>query len=388
METIVLVVVAFFCFFAAGAWTRSAYLRHRFLVGLRVQEIEAQREARSPEDSDTEISDDEIVEISSAVNLAQFGFRKDVHAAFLYASLAAASFVLGLTTTTSWASLYIFVIIPAVISTSWALRAKGEIYVTKQRFEVEKRAEETLSQDRLAPRAWADRLAPDELPEFVGLEVGKVYQSGSGLMAGDFFDLFRVSDTRMAAVIGDVSGKDIESSITAFQAKYLLRVFLRQFRDPAQAIEELNRQMSIYAGEDFISLVVLLFDAEAGTMRYASAGHPIVWLWHQREVLPLAATGSLVMINENSTFYSREIRLDTGDVVLLYTDGLSEARKEGELFGEERVADMLRRDPNASLDVMCKQFLEAASVYSDGPINDDVAIMAIRTTSGWLDNPS
>ncbi|GIT01316.1 MAG: hypothetical protein CM1200mP26_30280 [Acidimicrobiales bacterium] len=71
-----------------------------------------------------------------------------------------------------------------------------------------------------------------------------MYQAGTGLKAGDFFDVFQASDTRLAAVVGDVAGHGIEASITAFQAKYLLRTFLRQFRDPAQALEELNRQMS------------------------------------------------------------------------------------------------------------------------------------------------
>src|SRR3546814_18373870 len=76
-------------------------------------------------------------------------------------------------------------------------------------------------------------------------------------MAGDFYDVFRVAPTRIAAVIGDVTGHGIEPSITAFQAKYLLRVFLRQFRDPAQALEELNRQMSgLERQEEFISLCV------------------------------------------------------------------------------------------------------------------------------------
>ena len=124
-------------------------------------------------------------------------------------------------------------------------------------------------------RRWAARLAPEEVPDFSGFEIGRVYQAGSGLMAGDFFDVHRVGPTRVAAVIGDVAGHGIESSITAFQAKYLLRVFLRQFRDPAQAFEELNAQLA--AGdrhEEFISAAVIVFDTEAGTLRYASAGHP------------------------------------------------------------------------------------------------------------------
>ena len=150
---------------------------------------------------------------------------------------------------------------------------------------LERRAEEVLSQEELAPRRWAERLAPDDLPDFAGFDVGRVYQPGTGLMAGDFYDVFRVAPQRMVAVIGAVTGHGIEPSITAFQAKYLLRVFLRQFRDPAQALEELNVQMSAQARpEEFISVLVTVFDTEAGTLRFASAGHPAGWLWHDREV--------------------------------------------------------------------------------------------------------
>ena len=113
-----------------------------------------------------------------------------------------------------------------------------------------------LSQEELAPRRWAERLAPEDLPDFAGFEVGRVYQAGTGLMAGDFYDVFRVAPTRVAAVIGDVTGHGIEPSITAFQAKYLLRVFLRQYRDPAQALEELNAQMSAHGRHRGVHLAV------------------------------------------------------------------------------------------------------------------------------------
>ena len=123
-----------------------------------------------------------------------------------------------------------------------------EARLAEDRAALERRAEEVLTQEELAPRRWAARLAPEDLPDFAGFEVGRVYQAGTGLMAGDFYDVFRVAPNRLAAVIGDVTGHGIEPSITAFQAKYLLRVFLRQYRDPAQALEELNAQMSASSG--------------------------------------------------------------------------------------------------------------------------------------------
>src|SRR5206468_11393755 len=96
-----------------------------------------------------------------------------------------------------------------------------------------------------------------------------------------FYDMYMVSPKRMVAVIGDVAGHGIEPAITAFQVKYLLRVFLRQYRDPAQALEELNAQIAAQTGpEEFVSLVVVVFDQDVGTLRWASAGHPPAWLWH------------------------------------------------------------------------------------------------------------
>ncbi len=199
------------------------------------------------------------------------------------------------------------------------------------------------------------------------------------MMAGDFYDVFLAGPQRMAAVIGDVSGHGIEPSITAFQVKYLLRVFLRQYRDPAQALEELNAIISAQTRqEEFVSLCLVVFDQAAGTLRYASAGHPPAWLWHDGEVRPLRSTGPLLTLNPKASYGSREVALDSGDLLLLYTDGLAEARAGEQLFGEDRIAGMLRRDPGQDTEVLCKALLEAAQDFAHDTLTDDVAILAVR----------
>ena len=249
---------------------------------------------------------------------------------------------------------------------------------------LERRAEEVLSQEELAPRRWAERLAPDDLPDFAGFEVGRVYQAGTGLMAGDFYDVFRVAPTRVAAVIGDVTGHGIEPSITAFQAKYLLRVFLRQYRDPAQALEELNAQMSAHgpAPRSSSRCASSVFDTEAGTLRFASAGHPAAWLWHEREVQPLRATGPLLMLDPEAQLLSAgRSRSTPATCCLTYTDGLAEARDGEQLFGEERIASILRRDPGRRRPTCCASRCSRRHATSPAsPITDDIAILAIRRT--------
>ena len=382
MEAIILGVTAGLCFVASFSWGRIARYRWRFYQQVReVIETELRKDADADTDGDavTDGSEDEHGEMHSAELLARSGFLRDLHAASLYLLLAIIALFLVTTDTKFWTVVMLVVGVPATVSVMWGRKSGGEFRMAQERFEIERRAQEALAQEELAPRAWAGRLAPEDEQSFEGFAVGQVYLAGSGLMAGDFFDVFRVSPGRLAAIVGDVAGKGIESSITAFQAKYLMRVFLRQYRDPAQALEELNRQMfNAERPEEFISLVVVVFDTGAGTLRYASAGHPTAWLWHQRETLPLSATGPLLMLESQSEYFSREIPLMRGDMTVLYTDGLIEARRGSDMFGEEGVAMLLRREPLLEPDVLCKHLLDAARDFSDTPLSDDVAILAVR----------
>src|SRR3954454_11472111 len=268
MHEPVLVLVAVACLAAAAVWGRSArYLRK---VELRV-------EAEFGSDND-------------ATALARAAFRKELHTTALYVLLAIASLAVGFSDKENTVTLYAFILVPIAVSIFYGRDFIRESRLFEDRAMLERRAEEVLSQEELAPRRWAERLAPDDLPDFAGFEVGRVYQPGTGLMAGDFYDVFRVAPSRVAAVIGDVTGHGIEPSITAFQAKYLLRVFLRQYRDPGQALEELNVQMGAQARtEEFISMAIVVFDTEAGTVRYASAGHPPGFMWHGGDVRGLEA---------------------------------------------------------------------------------------------------
>ena len=357
MERVLLVLAAAVSAAAAVEWTRAAVQRQRTSARLAGEQIDP-----------------------DLWRLANADYQRDAQRA-LFTILATVAIVVVLFANLGfWPSLLVALLgIPSAIALA-DRRGRAEVArIAAARADVEKRAREVLTQEELAPLQWAARLAPSDLPDLPGFEIGQAYQAGSGAMSGDFYDVFKVDDRRVAAVIGDVTGHGIEPSITALQAKYLLRAFLLQFRDPGQALEQLNAQMSVLErGEEFISLIVLVFDTDAETLRYASAGHPAAFVWHRREVRPLGATGPLLMLDPTAPYHSREMPWDLDDVAVLYTDGLAEARNGDVLFGEDGVASMIRRDPTASPDVLTKILVEAARDFAGGPIADDLAVLVVR----------
>ena len=317
-------------------------------------------------------------ETSEATRLARVSLLKDVHSTVIYVAIAIVALAEALDADRRVDYVLFIALIPIAFALRYSRVFLEQARLSEQRAQLEQRAEEVLVQEALAPKRWSARLAPEEVEEIPGFDIGTLYRAGTGLMAGDFYDVYRTGRGRVAAVIGDVSGHGIEPSITAFQAKHLLRVFLRQYRDPGQALEELNVQLAGMGAEEFISICIVLFDTDAGTLRYASAGHPAAFLWHSGDVRPLTATGPLIALRPDAEFHSREIPLTSGDVVLLYTDGLAEARSGEQIFGEDRIANLLRRDFAADPDVLCKTLVEAAEDFASDPLRDDTAILAIR----------
>jgi serine phosphatase RsbU (regulator of sigma subunit) len=357
MDRLIPALAAVVCAASALVWVRSTIDRQQVATRLAAEQIDP-----------------------DLWRLADNDYRRDLQSAVFTSVATLALVVVAIVGIGFWPALLVSLLaVPAGVAFAGRASQAEAARIAASRAELEKRAREVLSQEELAPLQWAARLAPPELPEFPGFEIGQAYQAGSGVISGDFFDVFRVDANRVAAVIGDVTGHGIEPSITALQAKYLLRAFLLQFRDPGQVLEELNAQMSVLErGEEFISLCVMVFDTDAETIRFASAGHPAAFVWHRKEVQPLGATGPLLMLEPTSQYHSRELPWELDDVAVMYTDGLAEARKGEVMFGEDGVAGMIRRDPTASPDVLTKILVEAARDFAGGPITDDVAVLVLR----------
>jgi Stage II sporulation protein E (SpoIIE) len=219
-----------------------------------------------------------------------------------------------------------------------------------------------------------------ELPSRVGaLEVSVAYRPAEGPAAGgDFYDVFSLDATRVAVIVGDVSGHGRAALARAAQARFTLRAYLELGMEPRTALALAGARPSADR-DDFATVAVGIHDSATGVLTYATAGHPPPIVRGLRGFDPIAACASVplgwgVPTGRRQTTVS----LPAGATACFYTDGLAEARARGELLGRERVAEMLTGLGPAP---QAASLLEGLRKIAD-EAPDDMAACLLRTTGG------
>jgi serine phosphatase RsbU (regulator of sigma subunit) len=214
-------------------------------------------------------------------------------------------------------------------------------------------------------------------------QMGFAYASATreALVGGDVLDAWRAGPDRGWFLIADASGKGIDAARHAAFAQYAIRALAADADDPADVVGRFNRLfIDTFEVEDpsvFVVLFLGTFDAPSQTMRYASAGHATAYVRRGTLIEWLPPSGALVGIDRSERYETEIVPLALGDIVVLATDGLGEARStEGEMLGEERVAALLRDAPSDP-QALCDLLVASASAYSGG-VQDDLAIIALR----------
>ena len=224
-------------------------------------------------------------------------------------------------------------------------------------------------------------LLPRELPRVPGLEVGHVYQSSARVdVGGDLYDFVVVQDGRLAVVIGDVLGKGISAAADMAMAKYVFRVLARADADPATLLRSANDVVcdEIEPGK-FVTLLYALVDAGSREVVSASAGHPPARVVDPRgSVTPLGGTGLPLGIEPGQEYTEERASLEPGSVVVLYTDGVVEARRDRELYGEERLDRLLADARGLPAQELAGEILADCRAFAGGELADDCAIVCLK----------
>jgi len=223
-------------------------------------------------------------------------------------------------------------------------------------------------------------LLPRERPAVPGLDVGRVYESAARVdVGGDVYDFLELPDGRLAVVLGDVTGHGIDATADMAMAKFVFRSLAREHPEPSAFLAHANDVVvdEIAAGK-FITMAYLTVDG-AGEVRCASAGHPQPRLvGPDGAVEPVRCGGLALGIEAPQEYEQVDARLEPGAAVVLYTDGVIESRREGELFGLERLDEALTAAAGRPAQEVADAVLAACRAFAGGDLADDCALVVIR----------
>lgn len=225
------------------------------------------------------------------------------------------------------------------------------------------------------------RLLPESLPQIDGWRLeGRWYPASSSGVAGDFFDAIMFDRTRVGVCIADVTGKGIPAALLMSNLQAAFRAFAGPDTPPDDLCARLNGILCPNVGNGrFVSFFYGVLDAGAGRFTYCNAGHPAPMLVRADGRLERLSGGGLVLgVFSDISYKPRSVAVGTGDCIVLYTDGVTEAGIEnGEEFGEERLAAELADGRALDAGLLANRVVDAARAFAREAPQDDVTIVVL-----------
>jgi serine phosphatase RsbU (regulator of sigma subunit) len=227
-------------------------------------------------------------------------------------------------------------------------------------------------------------LLPRTHPDIAGLELGDVYASSARVdVGGDVYDFLTLEDGRLAVALGDVTGHGVDAAADMAMAKFVFRSLAREHPAPADFLATANDVVvDEIAANKFITMLYVTIDVARGQVCCASAGHPAPRIIaRDGSVSTLEARGLALGIVTDQEYEEIQTPFAVGSVLVLYTDGVLEARREGEQYGEERLDALLARNAERPARELAQAVLEDCRRWSGGDLADDCAVVVIRRTA-------
>ena len=275
-------------------------------------------------------------------------------------------------------------------------RAAGELVVLRDltdRVNAEVHLQRLLEQQSRVVVALQASMVPNQLPEIPMTEMASRYRpAGDGSeIGGDFFDIFALDATTWGVVLGDVSGKGADAAAVTALARYTLRTLAHPRHSPSHTLRLLNtRLLAATDDERHCTLVYAIARPEGRSLRLtlSLAGHsPPLVLRANGGVEPAGRLGTALGLFDKPDLHDSNVLLAPGDLLCAFTDGLIEARRDGDLFGNERVAAILSRDTGRSVDDVAAELLDAARSFHGGDLTDDLALLILKVRADDRETP-
>ncbi|MCL6519210.1 MAG: SpoIIE family protein phosphatase [Armatimonadetes bacterium] len=242
-----------------------------------------------------------------------------------------------------------------------------------RRYEYQKRIADSL-QSTFAPKL-------EIIP--AGTEVYTLYRPGMSEsdLGGDFYDIIHLGGPKYALVIGDVAGKGLDAAVYTGMSRYMVQAYSHEDPDPVSVITRVNNALCRYTPTSkFVTMIYGVFNAETREFTYVNAGHELPLLFRQLEgnIERLNTSGPAVGALTEAEYASSAVILSPGDALVFYTDGATDARKEGKFLGTEGLEKIVASELRRNIGDPAEGIFEGINSYANGYLRDDVAILIVK----------
>ena len=224
-------------------------------------------------------------------------------------------------------------------------------------------------------------LLPKEIPQLPGFEVAGAWQPAS-TVSGDYYDVLRLGDHRLGICIADVVGKGVSAALLMANVQAAVRAFASESASPAQVCGKVNTLLheNIATGK-FVTFLYGILDGEMHTFQYSNAGHLYPILISGGSIRTLDQGGVVLGVFPAWTYEDSTIEMRTGDRLLLFTDGITEASDaNGQEFGEASMAKCAIANRALSAKDLNSRLLAQVTAYCGAQFNDDATLLVIAAS--------
>jgi len=224
-------------------------------------------------------------------------------------------------------------------------------------------------------------LLPKEIPQVAGFEVAGTWQPAR-VVGGDYFDVLRLPDGRLAICIADVVGKSVSAALLMANVQATVRAFAQDTHSPAGLCRRVNEILcSNIASGKFVTFFYGILDPATHKFEYANAGHLQPLVVGKTGAVRHASGGGIVLgLFPGARYEDEAITLQPGDKLLLFTDGIAEAfSPDGEEFGEARIAAVAQQYHTSSAQKVSDVLFEEVARFCQSQFHDDATLMVVSS---------
>jgi serine phosphatase RsbU (regulator of sigma subunit)/anti-sigma regulatory factor (Ser/Thr protein kinase) len=244
--------------------------------------------------------------------------------------------------------------------------------------EAEARERERVDQELHVAQLIQQQFLPHELPELRGWQVSAFYRPAATI-GGDFYDLIELDDGRIMVVEGDVTGHGVPAALVMASTHALLRSTAEVTKRPGEVLRRVNQLLVAQIPENmFVTCLALVIDLDTGKTQFANAGHNLPYIRRGDDVIRLEARGMPLGLMADSVYDEIETQIDTDDIVLLYSDGITEQHDAGgEMFGFHRMQAVVGEATSG--DELIDRSVTELGIFSTGvEQEDDITLVTLH----------